>query len=39
MDDKDKSVVEKFVDTVTSAVGSVVKAAVIELHPVPETPS
>ena len=38
MDDKDKSVVEKFVDT-TSAVGSVVKAAVIELHPVPETPS
>jgi hypothetical protein len=29
MDDKDKSVIEKFVETMTSAVGGTVKAAVM----------
>jgi hypothetical protein len=32
MDDKDKSVIGKLVDTVTSAVGGVVKAAVMPTH-------
>jgi hypothetical protein len=36
MDDKEKSFVEKFVETVTGAVGEIAKAAVMPPAPEPE---